>query len=30
MIRLDLSIGSGVHGQLGINEKDVAQRNRVR
>ena len=30
MIRLDLSIGSGVHGQLGINEKAVAQRNRVR
>jgi len=30
MIRLDLSIGSGVHGQLGINEKAVSQRNRVR
>jgi outer membrane protein assembly factor BamA len=30
MIRLDLSVGSGVHGQLGINEKAVAQRNRVR
>lgn len=30
VIRLDLSIGSGVHGQLGINEKAVAQRNRVR
>jgi outer membrane protein assembly factor BamA len=30
MIRLDLSFGSGVHGGLGINEKAVAQRNRVR
>ena len=30
MIRLDLSVGSGVHGGLGINEKAVAQRNRVR
>jgi outer membrane protein assembly factor BamA len=30
MIRLDLSFGSGVHAQLGINEKAVAQRNRVR
>jgi outer membrane protein assembly factor BamA len=30
MIRLDLSFGRGVHGQLGINEKAVAQRNRVR
>jgi outer membrane protein assembly factor BamA len=30
MIRLDLSVGNGVHGQLGINEKAVAQRNRVR
>jgi len=30
MIRLDFSVGSGVHGQLGINEKAVAQRNRVR
>jgi outer membrane protein assembly factor BamA len=30
MIRLDLSVGSGVHAQLGINEKAVAQRNRVR
>ena len=26
----DLSFGSGVHGGLGINEKAVAQRNRVR
>ncbi len=30
MIRLDLSFGSGVHTGLGINEKAVAQRNRVR
>jgi outer membrane protein assembly factor BamA len=30
MIRLDLSVGSGVHGGFGINEKAVAQRNRVR
>ena len=30
MIRLDLSFGDGVHGGLGINEKAVAQRNRVR
>ena len=30
MIRLDLSVGNGVHGALGINEKAVAQRNRVR
>ena len=30
MIRLDLSVGNGVHGQLGVNEKAVAQRNRVR
>jgi outer membrane protein assembly factor BamA len=30
MIRLDLSVGSGVHAGLGINEKAVAQRNRVR
>ncbi len=30
MIRLDLSVGSGVHGGLGIGEKAVAQRNRVR
>jgi outer membrane translocation and assembly module TamA len=30
MIRLDMSVGSGVHGGLGIGEKAVAQRNRVR
>jgi len=30
MIRLDLSIGDGAHAGLGINEKAVAQRNRVR
>jgi outer membrane protein assembly factor BamA len=30
MIRLDLSFGDGAHGGLGINEKAVAQRNRVR
>jgi outer membrane translocation and assembly module TamA len=30
MIRLDFSYGSGVLGQLGLNEKAVAQRNRVR
>ena len=30
MIRLDLSFGGGAHGGLGINEKAVAQRNRVR
>jgi hypothetical protein len=30
MIRLDLSVGSGVHGSLGIRENAVAQRNRVR
>lgn len=30
MIRLDLSLGSGVHRGLGIAEKAVAQRNRVR
>ncbi len=30
MIRLDLSIGDGAHFGLGINEKAVAQRNRVR
>jgi len=30
MIRLDLSVGSGVHGGFGIGEKAVAQRNRVR
>lgn len=30
MIRLDFSLGSAFHGQLGINEKAVAQRNRVR
>lgn len=30
MIRIDLSVGNGVHGGFGINEKAVAQRNRVR
>jgi outer membrane protein assembly factor BamA len=30
MIRLDLSVGNGLHAGLGINEKAVAQRNRVR
>jgi len=30
MIRIDLGIGSGVHGGFGIGEKAVAQRNRVR
>jgi len=30
MIRLDLSVGSGVHGGFGITEKADAQRNRVR
>ena len=30
MIRLDLSFGDGTHGGFGINEKAVAQRNRVR
>ena len=30
MIRLDLSFGDGAHGGFGINEKAVAQRNRVR
>jgi outer membrane protein assembly factor BamA len=30
MIRLDLSVGSGVHGGFGIGEKADAQRNRVR
>jgi len=30
MIRLDLSFGDGAHGGLGINEKAVSQRNRVR
>jgi len=30
MIRLDLSVGSGVHGGIGIGEKAVAQRERVR
>jgi outer membrane protein assembly factor BamA len=30
MVRLDLSFGDGVHGALGVNEKAVAQRNRVR
>ena len=30
MVRLDLSVGSGVHGGFGIGEKAVAQRSRVR
>jgi outer membrane protein assembly factor BamA len=30
MVRLDLSFGDGAHGGFGINEKAVAQRNRVR
>lgn len=30
MIRIDLSVGSGVHGGFGIGEKAIAQRNRVR
>jgi hypothetical protein len=30
MVRLDLSVGTGVHGGFGIGEKAVAQRNRVR
>ena len=30
MIRLDLAVGSGLHGQIGIDDKAVAQRNRVR
>ena len=30
MIRFDLSVGDGVHARFGINEKAVAQRNRVR
>jgi hypothetical protein len=30
MIRLGLSVGSGVHGAVGISEKAVSQPNRVR
>jgi hypothetical protein len=30
MVRLDLSLGSGVQGGFGIGEKAVAQRDRVR
>jgi len=30
VIRLDFSIGNGFHSTVGINDKAVAQRNRVR